>query len=448
MAKFGKYTSHLLFFFFSIVLFVSCEKKIGANDITDSIDDTPIDDTLGADVGFDTSIRRYYSDINTFGTYIGKSAPTDRIEDITNGRLLETLKRDSAIACAKGYFSRYIRLNLFKDLWDDTAPLGGREFFLNFCKASRDANLAGVVNINYHKSDYSTPEPYATPEQYAPYFREVLDSMNAIQFRPAIIHVENEEANTKQYAIDTTDDEAMYRDLQKYIDQLSAAVQIANSYVWWDGKVGVDVTHGGFLLRDINYSVWSWLKNDKGEDDLADYYSKNALNPYQYDQINRMTLPRFMDVRIKMDRFLEDKMNLLPIKYINIHWNEPCKVKNWTEDLIGGTPWEKGVSPDSVGQNVLDLTMLYYHNRCPNKLVMSNEVTVSTQSPILIGQLMNKLMEHPYFAHNICIIYDADATDIYSSKAFHNTFPGIGIQFSYSMRPTGLELIRRMRMLK
>lgn len=448
MSKLWKYTYLIFLISYNCLILYSCQKKINTNDIADSIDDIPIDDTIGTNGDFDTSLIRYYSDINTFGVYIGKSAPTDNIADITNLRLLEPLKRDSAIACAKDFFARYIRLNVFKDLWDDTAPLGGRQFFLNYCKASRDANLAGVININYHQSDFSTPQPYATPEEYSPYFKEVLDSLNAIRYRPAIIHVENEELNTKQYAIDTSNDEAMYRDLQKYIDQLTAAVNIANNYVWWDGKIGVDVTHGGFLLRDINYSVWSWLKNDKQQNDLAEYYSTNALNPLQNDQINKIVLPRFMDVRIKMARFLEDKMNALPIKYVNIHWNEPCKIRGWNDDLVGGTPSDFGVSPDSIGQNVLDLTMLYYHHRMPNKLVMSNEITVSTLSVPLVSQLMGKLREHPYFGHNIVIIYDSDNQDIYASKAFHNTFPGKGIQFSYSMRPNGLELIRQMRVLK
>lgn len=427
------------------VLVYSCQKKIENSNAI--IDDNPIDDdTLGVVDEFDTSVVRYYSDINTFGVYVGKSGPTDALEDMTNYRYLETLKRDSAIACAKSMFSRFLRININKDLWDNGGD--GKEFFLDYCRGARDANLGGVVNVNYHNSDFSTPEEFATPAEYIPFLKEVLDSMNANRFRPAVIVVENEESNTTQYQIDISTDENMYRDLQKYIDQLSAAIQTCNSYVWWDGKVGVDATNGGFLPKDMSYTVWKWLRDEKDQAELAEYFGTNAFSPLQYSQIDKTVIPRFVDVRIKMNTFLTEKMNQLPMKFINYHWNEPGPMRNWDEDLEGGTPADFGISPDSIAGGVLDMAMLYYHDRMPSKQLISNEIYMITYSVPLFTQIFDKLMEHPYQANNIAIIYDADSGDLYRSKGLHNTFEGLGVQYSYSLRLTGLEMRRRMQNLK
>ncbi len=440
-----KFRLLLLYMVFISLIIFSCQKKIENN--ISVIDDNPIDDdTIGTVVDFDTSLTRFYSDINTFGLYIGKTGPTDAIEDMTNFRVLETLRRDSAIACAKRMNSRYIRLNINKDLWDNGGE--GKKSFLDYCLASRDANLGGVVNINYHESDFSTPEEFATPAEYIPFLTEVLDSMNANRYRPYIIVVENEEFNPTQYQIDVSTDENMYRDIQKYIDQLAAAVQTCNSYVWWDGKVGVDATNGGFLPRDMCYTVWKWLRDDKDEKALAEYFGTNAFSPYQYDQIDKTVIPRFADVRTKMNVYITEKMNEIPMKYVNYHWNEPSPMRGWSEDLEGGTPADFGISPDSIAEGVLDLAMLYYHDRMPNKLLITNEMYIITYSIPLFTQVFNKMIEHPYLANNIAIFYDADSGDFYRSKGFHNTFPGNGIQFSYSLRSTGIELSRRLQNLK
>ncbi len=435
----------LLLITYSSLILYSCQKKL--ENSSSVIDEYPIDnDTVGVADEFDTSVVRYYSDINTFGLYIGKSGPSDAIEDMTNYRYLETLKRDSAIACAKSMYSRFIRLNVNKDLWDNGGD--GKEFFLDYCRGARDANLGGVVNVNYHSSDFSTPEEFATPAEYIPFLKEVLDSMNANKFRPAVIIVENEESNTTQYQIDITTDETMYADLQKYIDQLSAAVQTCNSFVWWDGKVGVEATNGGLLPKDMNYTVWKWLRDEKEQIELAEYFGTNAFSPLQYSQIDKTVIPRFADVRIKMNLFLTEKMNQIPMKYVNYHWNEPCPMRGWDEELEGGTPTDFGISPDGIAEGVLDLTMLYYHDRMPNKQLITNEMYMITYSLPLFTQIFDKMIEHPYQANNIAILYDADSGDLYRSKGFHNTFPGIGVQYGYSLRLTGIELSRRMQNLK
>jgi hypothetical protein len=428
---------------FTIVL--SCQKRI-ENDIIPIDDDPTTDDSVGTSDDFDTSVTRYFSDINTFGLYIGKTGPSDNILDMTTFNRLETLKKDSAVACAKELLGRYFRLNVNREFWYDNPD--GKEFFMDFCKITKAANLGGIVNVNYHASDFSTPQPYPTPEEYIPFLKEVLDSMNAIQFRPALIVVENEEANTTQYEIDITTDETMYRDLQKYIDQLAAAVQTCNSYVWWDGKVGVEATNGGFLPRDMNYVVWNWLRDDKDQPELAAYFGQNALSPNQYSQIDQAFMPRFVDVKIKMNKFLTEKMNQIPMKYVNYHWYEPCPMKYWNEELEGGTPADFGIPPDSIAPNVLDLTYLYYHDRMPNKQMISNEIYIINYSVPLFNQFFDKLAEHAFHANNICLFYSADGGNLYFSKGFHNTFPGENIQYSYSLRLTGMELRRRLQLFK
>lgn len=400
-------------------------------------------------IEFDTSLTRFYSDINSMGVYVGKSSPEPELVQMSNNSYQETLKRDSVIACALAYHARYIRLNLFKDLWDDVSINGGRDFFLNYYRAVKEAGLLPVLNINYHKSDFSTPEAFPSPVDYNAYLKEVLDSLNVIQWKPAIIVVENEEANFLQYAVDTSDDTRMYADLQRYVDQLAGAISTGANYTWWDGSKGVEVTNGGFMTRNITFVVWNWLKNEIKDEGLAVLFGKNAFSPLTNKQINKIPQPTFIDKRSKINKYLEGKFNQLPMKYINIHWTEPIAARGWVDATEGGKPWDYGVSQDSVGKSVLNITVLYYHTVMPNKLIMSNEMSQLTYSPKLMQQLINMMKEHPFRAYDIVTFYDADGSNEYLTKALHNTIPTTGgFQFTYTLRDNGIVLSDNLKGLK
>lgn len=428
----------ILFMIFPII-FASCKDEI----------DPPPPPPPPPPVGYDTALTRFYSDKNTMGVYVGRTSPEAALDQMSNTDYQETLKRDSAIACALQYHAKYIRLNLFKDLWDDQTPMGGREFFLDYYRAVKDAGILPVLNVNYHRSDYSTPEPFPDPAIYSSYLTEVLDSLNAIQFKPAIIIVENEEANFTQYAIDTSDDTRMYADLQRYVDQLAGAIAVGSNYTWWDGSRGVEVTNGGLMTRSITFVAWDWLNNTVKDKGLTEYYETHAFGPTMYRQVNKVPLLSFIDKRIKINKYLESKLNALPMKYINIHWTEPIATRAWEVDREGGYPEDFGISEDSIGRSVLDLTVLYYHKTMPGKKLMSNEISQLTYSPILMQLLINKVIEHPFGAWDIVTFYDADNNDLYGSKGLHNTLPTVGgFQFTYVLRDNGVVLEQNLKNLK
>jgi hypothetical protein len=383
------------------------------------------------------------------GVYVGKTAPEAILEQMSNNFYQETLKKDSAIACAIALKAKYIRLNLFKDLWADQTSGGGREFFLDYYKSVKDARLLPVLNVNYHQSDFSSPEPFPEPAVYNTFLKEVLDSLNAIQWKPAVIIVENEEANLTQYLIDTSDDNRMYADMQKYVDQLAGAIEVGSSFVWWDGSIGVEVTNGGLLTRSINYVVWDWFKNSIKDEGLANYYASKSFGPTLYKQIYKDPQPLFISKRIKLNKYLESKLNLLPMKYVNIHWTEPIASRAWNDNTEGMTAWDYGISPDSLGRGVLDLSVLYYHKTMPTKKLISNEISQLSYSSILMQQLVNKVVEHPFEAWNIVTFYSADGSNPYLSKGLHNTIITSGNPvFSYSLRDNGIVLENNLKFLK
>lgn len=401
-------------------------------------------------IEFDTALTRYFSDLNTMGMYVGKTAPVAELEQMSNNKYQETLKRDSAILCAKKFYSKYIRLNIFKELWDDQTVDGGRQFFLDYYRASKEAGLIPVLNVNYHQSDYSTPEPFPDPTSYTNYLKEVLDSLNVIQWKPAVVVVENEEANISQYVIDTSDDTRMYADLQKYVDQLSAAITTGANYSWWDGSKGVEVTNGGLLTRNITFIVWDWFENTIEDEGLANYYAAKSFGPTLFKQIYKTPQPTFIEKRIKINKYLEAKYNALPMKYVNIHWTEPIAARGWSDVVEGGTPWSMGIPADSMAKGVFDLSVLYYHNTMPDKKLISNELSQLTYSAQLMQEFINKVKEHPYEAWDIVTFYNADGGNPYLTKGFHNTIlvEGSSQVYTYTIRDNGIVLIENLKVLR
>ena len=89
--------------------------------------------------------------------------------------------------------------------------------------------------------------------------KDILDTLNVLHLKPEVIVVENEESNSLYHVIDNTSQSTIYASMQKYVDQLSAAVTVCKTYLWWNGTLGVKVTNGGFTTRSITYDTWYWM---------------------------------------------------------------------------------------------------------------------------------------------------------------------------------------------
>ena len=295
--------------------------------------------------------------------------------------------------------------------------------------------LQAVLNVNWVETD-GNKTPFPSPAEYAKFLREVLDSLNSLQYRPAVIVVENEEGNSFQHIIDTTNEETIKASLQPYIDELRTAVDVCSRYRWWNGKVGVKVTNGGLMTRQLTYATHDWLKNVKNDPESATQFAQNAMGPNSAKDMDRSRLPQYIVSRLAIIKTLVEGYKTLNLSYINIHWHEPVALRAWNSTKEGGDPASVGKSLDELSPGVLETVLAYLCENLTPK-VMTNETGQLTTSTLLTANLTNKILTHPCDAFPIAVFYDADGNSTYDVKALHNTLVFDPTNPTYNLRTTG-----------
>lgn len=403
------------------ILLTSCQKELAA--ITRD-GDPPQDDSTSA--LFD----------NPFGVFMIGSASDEMPANTSDPSKQYELSYANKMLLAKDYRVKYIRQLIYEDKWNDDFFRKG--FLLNFYAATTNG-FKVLLNVMAHPIT-SNPDPFPDAEAYSSLLRDILDTLNAYQMKPELIVVENEEANSLYHVIDQTSQESIYADMQKYVDELTAAVSVCKNFTWWDGQQGVKITNGGLTTRAIIYDTWYWLYYTKKDTAAAREYAVNSLTPSTYYNMysslqNTGAIPDYIMSSVNTYKFLREKYELLDLSYINIHWYEPAKARGWDDAVEGATPWSMGISPDSTSKNVLETSIAYLADLYTPKVV-SNEVGQITTSANVTHEMCNKITKHLSGSFTYATWMDADGSSVYEKKALHNTFMNSGID-SYTLRQSG-----------
>lgn len=381
----------------------------------------------------DQSVSALY---NPFGVFVIASASNQTLANTTDPTKQYELTYANKIALAKDYGVKYIRQLVYEDKWTDSVFRKG--FLMNFYTATSNG-IKVLLNVMAHPIDGKV-YPFPDPTSYGNMLKQILDTLNTRKMKPELIVVENEEANSLYHTIDQTSQTTINASMQKYVDELTVAVSICKSFVWWDGQVGVKVTNGGFTTRAITYDTWYWLYYTKKDTAAARTYAINAITPTAYDNIYRSLKyngapPSYIMTSVNTDEFLRQKYEPLGLSFINMHWYEPAKTRGWIDATEGGTPWSKGISPDSTSKDVLETSVSYFTAMFTPKII-SNEIGQITTSQNITNELCNKILKRQSGSFYYAAWMDADGNSAYDKKALHNTFMNNGVD-SYTMRPMG-----------
>ena len=262
---------------------------------------------------------------NPFGVMVLASAAVDTGKDLSTPSRQKLLSAQNAVNLAVDYGVRYYRMQIYYDKWMSSTT---RQGFLYCYSQANTAGLKVLLNVNWYYTD-SVAKPFADAAAYTAYLKSVLDTLNAMQMKPELIVIENEEQNMNRHIFDMSSTTALHSSQQKYIDQLSSGTALCNDYVWWDGTVGIKVTNGGFTTRGITYNVWNWLKNETGDTTAARTFAINAFSPKVYADLYRKKLPSYLSTAIDMGNYYISAFQQIPMSVVNLHWYEPAKVRGW-----------------------------------------------------------------------------------------------------------------------
>ena len=402
------------FLFFS---FISCKKDFqNSNAVSVS--------------SFDAAVAKY----NPFGLEAMPSAADENPDHITNPDFHNVLSEDMSVTLANDYGVHYYRMKISHDFWIKTV---NRSTFLNDYKNANQHGLLVVLNVNWDEAE-ETALPFANAADYANFLDDVLDSLNAMHYKPAIIVVENEEGNTSRHEINTTSSATIAIDCQKYADILAAAINVCKNYTWWDGQKGQKLTNGGYTTRQLTYLTWDWIKNEKNDLKAARTFANNTMPPAIVNDLYQKPQPPYIANPIIIGKFYSSKYASMGISFSNMHWYEPVKIRNWSDSREHGTPWNKGVSPDTLSKGGLDWVLGYLNTKIPKKII-SNETGQLTTSAKLNKAITNKYLTKPMGAFSVAVWFDGDGKGLYDPVALHNTFQDANNNWIYSLRSNGTQ---------
>ena len=398
-------------------LFISCKK------------DFQKEDAAGA-IASSAAMARY----NPFGLNAMKSASDENPDHITNPDLHYSLSDAASITLAREYGVQYYRLKISHDAW---VINNNRDSFFADYKSANQQGLKIVLNVNWDAQE-DTPLPFASPADYTSFLRSVLDSCNAMHYKPAMIVVENEEGNYTKHQIDTSSAAGIAADCQRYVDILNGALAECKNYAWWDGTKGQKLTNGGYTSRQLTFLVWDWLKNEKNMPDQARTYANNNMPPAVVKDLYQKPQPPYIANPIDIGKYYTSSYAAVNISYTNIHWYEPVKIRNWSNTREHATPWRKGVSPDTLSNGGLDWVLAYINSKISRR-VISNEAGQLTTSSKLNKALTDKFLSRPFNAFDIAVWFDGDGKGNYDPVALHNTIEDAQGNFYYTLRSNGVQ---------
>lgn len=401
---------------FSVFATTSCKKDFNN---ADALSNSQIDNAVAA--------------YNPFGLTVMESASIEDSIHITDPKYHYNLTEAMDISLAVDYGVKYYRMKITHDTWIQDKSRDS--FFVNFQRVNQNGMLA-VLNVNW-ASQEDTPQPFANPTDYANFLSDVLDSLSELHYKPAIIVVENEEGNFTKHQIDTSSVAAINASCQKYIDLLAAAIPVCKNMIWWDGSQGIQLTDGGFTTRQLTYLTWDWLKNERKQPVVAKTFANNSMPPIIVPDLYLNPQPPYIKNPIAIGKFYTSKLATMDISFTNMHWYEPVKIRNWIVSKNGGTPWQFGISPDSLSRGSLDQVLSYLNYKIPKK-VISNETGQLDNSAKLNKAMTDKYLKRPQGAFYIAVFFDGDGKGNYDPVAMHNTFKNKSGN-TYTLRSNGLQ---------
>lgn len=428
---------HFVYLFLLLLILAGACKK--SNPIPPGGGGTDTTDTTG---GPDTSVTDP-KDYNIFGIYVGQSASEDKLDFTGNPRYQYGMTNAKDVSLAKFFGVKYYRLHVSHDRWITDS---GKSNFLNYMQRVSDSGLAAVLNVNWNETD-QTPDPFPDAGEYSIFLKDVLDSLNAKEIKPAVIVVENEPANFNNHVIDTSSDAGIDADVAKYINELAAAIPVCRSFKWFDGSTGVKICDGGYMVRQMTFVTYDWLKNVKKNDNAAKTFANNSMPPSIAKDIQKTKYPDYVTTRLRIAYDLINGMKNLDLDYINLHWQEPAKVRSWDYSKEGGDPYLMGTSPDSISKDVLTWVVQYFNENLPHVL-MSNEIGQLNTSVILNKRITDNFLAFPDNVFPIVCWYDADGNNDYDVKSLHNTLFDDSDKAYYELRPNGIQFQTTVKSLK
>ena len=339
---------------------------------------------------------------------------------------LRILNLNQKVNLAKEYGVNYIRIAITHDNWvDPTNSYAKRTNFLTNFKTFYDTGFSILLNVNYYNQDTAASPPlFIDSASYHTFLKGVLDSLIAREagMKPALLVVENEEFNAGYYHI------AASSDVTRYVNLLKVAINEC-------GSRSIQVTNGGFTSGIATFLTWDWLKSQY-DTATANSWARKVLCPTVADSL---IAGSFFN-QIALAKYAVLQYTPLSLNYINLHWYEPAKTRNWDNSLSSPYAAPYNISKDSITKGAIDSCVRYFAVKLTPPLI-SNELGQITYSAKLNNNIITKFLSYQPSKFSIISWYDGDDDrDIQGAKALHNTTSSS----SYTLRASGTNFKTRL----
>ncbi len=234
---------------------------------------------------------------------------------------------------------------------------GFDKVFLDMTKA----NFSLLTNFNYYPTSKKTP--FVTDLTG---YKSKLDEYLTL-YQPQVAVIENEEENQSYHT----------GPAQNYINELSAAVQIAHNH-------NVQVTNGGLNAQTVIDNLYrDYLK--RGYPDSAATLASRAILTGRIRALKTYGISPDLDATLAFDSTLLAAYTKLKIDYVNIHFYEPILYR------CTDTPQNIIDTVDHATQDVL-VEVSNYLTRITGKPVICNEMgQINSSQTLVTGMLKNAI---------------------------------------------------------
>ncbi|HVX25356.1 MAG TPA: hypothetical protein VHB70_03385 [Parafilimonas sp.] len=331
---------------------------------------------------------------------------------------LTLLSFEKKLELASYYGVKYIRMSITHDAW--VASNGSKNFIDNFQTACNEG-FSVLLNVNYNAPSLHGAQNFASTAEYGNFLTSVLNSISARDpnLKPALVVVENEEANPVYYINNTTST------VDSYVNLLKTAIAIC-------APRSIKVTNGGITSYLLTLATWDWLRTKYGSS-AANTWASNVMAPNFYSTINSTLMANY----ITLAKYTINKYSSLPLSYVNIHWYEPLKASQFAANRLGN-PYFSAYSIDStqITAGALDSCVSYLNASFNHISVITNETGQLSKSNRLTSSILRKYINYQATSANFPIVswYDGDGGGVNNAIALHNAIS----TDSFTVRSSGL----------
>lgn len=244
-----------------------------------------------------------------------------------------------------------------------TIALSGNPNFTEF-QGLESNGFKVLLNITSEKQmSGGTTQKRTLPTDMKAYKSALSNILEKV--KPEIVVIENEEANANYYNVDP----------QQYLIQLGNAIETVHSK-------GLKITNGGITCRILTLLVYEDYYNRGLKKEAQDYASRCMPDGISKD-LPGLQYHKALAAQVTISRQLVEGYKKLPLDYVNFHWYEPVaeRMLNNNADEI-----------KSVDTKAL-LESIDYLRRATGKEVITNEIGQLNQSPQIVKQMMQALLE-------------------------------------------------------